>query len=347
MRFAGVMLALATGCFAATPVMHFGAGKSPEEAQHETLSKLMPPQLVAEREWRGEVRSLKIRVWADDEYRSQNVQWQHTFQEELEYANSVLAAMLGIRFDAEYRVWQRHAPGATLSEDLAALAHQDPGDGVFSVVGLTSALGLASATFDQIGYASNPGRYLVLRGYADVWEREAFDRSFPKIGKEEREDVLEARRQHKTTAVLLHELGHNLGAPHEDDPDTIMSPIYSDHSASFSVTSRSIMRATLDARLGRPSESSEGRAASAPQDAPKHPWVIVGLTAAGDATIGGQPVDPGTLDELFRRTITDDPETEVVVRIAPHVPQDAIVKLVDRAKKAGFKRVSISASAAP
>src|SRR2546425_3116593 len=105
----------------------------------------MPPLLVAGQEWHGEVRALKLRVWADDEFRAQNVQWQRTFQEELDYANSVLAPMLGVTFSAEFRVWERHAPGVTLEEDLAALAQQDPGDGVFSVVGLTSALGLASA----------------------------------------------------------------------------------------------------------------------------------------------------------------------------------------------------------
>jgi hypothetical protein len=49
--------------------------------------------------------------------------------------------MLGIRLEAEYHAWQRHAPGSSLSDAVHALAEQDAGDDVVWVVGLTSALG--------------------------------------------------------------------------------------------------------------------------------------------------------------------------------------------------------------
>lgn len=337
-------LAVLCGCFY-TPPIPFGAGKSSQDAQWESLNKLMPPMLAAEQEFHGEVRTLKLRVWADDEYRAQNVQWQHTFQEELDYANTVLGPMLGIRFDAEYKAWQRHAPGAQLEEDLDALARQDPGDGVFSVVGLTSAMGLTSATFDHIGLANISGRYMMLRGYADREEAQAFDRAFHDIDPETRKSVHEARRRHKTTGLFLHELGHNLGSPHDLESDTIMNATYSDHAASFSKNARAIMRATLDARLGRPGEPRPELAVHTA--AKKHALLVLGLTTTGEATLGGQPMDADILDELFRRTLADDRETEVVVNVTANVPNGALVHLIDRAKSAGFHRVSVGASSDP
>ena len=328
------LLAVACGCLV-TPPIKFGAGKSPDEAQQDTISKLMPPQLGSDDAETGEARTEKMRVWADDEFRAQNLQWQHTFQEELDYANSVLAPLVGIQYVAEYREWPRHAPGATLGDDLDALAQQDPGDGVFTVVGLTSSLGLTTATFEAIGMANLPGKHVMLRGYADLEERKLFDLAFPKIPREEREAVLEARRRHKTASVLLHELGHNFGAPH--DHDTIMAAIYSDKAATFDERSRSLIRATVDARLGR----APVVAVTAPQ--PRHPTLMLVVTAKGDVTLGGQSLDAATLDELLRRAFDDDASTEVVVKTEPGAPRERAMGVLGRAKAAGFSRMSIVA----
>ena len=113
-RAAIVAIALACGCFVASPVVRFGGGKSPEQAQHQVLGELIPPQLAMEPRWTGDVRTLKIRVWADDDHRAQNVHWQRVFGEQLDYANAVLAASFGIRLEAEYRSWSHHAPGGSL-----------------------------------------------------------------------------------------------------------------------------------------------------------------------------------------------------------------------------------------
>jgi len=194
---------VASGCFA-TPVIPFGGGVSSEQAQHAGLERLFPAQLTARETWKGETRVARVRVWADDEYRAQNMRWQHGFDEQLIYANAVLTPMLGVRLEAEYHAWQRHAPDARLSEDLAALVRQDAGDGVVFVIGLTSALGLVAEPFEQIGVAGVGGPYLVMRGQADAEERKAFDRAFPDIDREQRDVVLEARRRHKTAALLIH-----------------------------------------------------------------------------------------------------------------------------------------------
>jgi hypothetical protein len=250
MRAAGALLVLAitSGCFV-TPVMTFGGGKSSEQVQHEGLDRLFPAQLAATERWTGAPRVARLRVWADDEYRAQNMRWQHGFDEQLAYANAVLAPMLGIRLEAEYHAWQRHAPGAQLAEHLEALARQDAGDDVVWVVGLTSSLTLVAEPFEQIGVAMLGAPYVVVRGHADVEERKAFERAFPDIDAEQRAMVLEARCRHKTAAVLIHELAHSLGALHETGADSVMRASYTHRATSLDAHNRALMRITLDDRF--------------------------------------------------------------------------------------------------
>src|SRR5215813_7207543 len=155
-----VVVCLLHGCV--SPVMRFGEGKSATEAQHEAMSDLTPVQLATEAKWAGDIVTRTIRVWADDHYRSQNVRWQRSFDETLELANLVLTSVFGLRVVAEYHVWERHAPGSMLADDLEALAERDPGQNAFIVVGLTSSLPLVSATFDELGCASVGGRHLIV-----------------------------------------------------------------------------------------------------------------------------------------------------------------------------------------
>lgn len=246
-----VAVVLASGCLI-SPVIPIGGGKPSKQIQHEGLDKLFPVQLTAPTQWKGEVRAAKLRVWADDAYRAQNVRWQHGFDEQLDYANQVLIPMLGVRLEADYRSWERHAPDGTLADALEALAKNDPGDDVVWVLGLTSSLSLVSGTFNQLGIANLGERHLVVRGHADLEERKAFERAFPDINQDKREAVLDARRRHKTTAVLLHELAHSLGALHETEPGWIMNPIYSHLAASISDRNRDLMLLTLDDRLKPP-----------------------------------------------------------------------------------------------
>jgi hypothetical protein len=249
-----VMGAIALCACLVSPVIPIGGGKSTRQVQHEGLGKLFPAQIASQRKWTGPVRVAKLRVWADDEYRAQHMRWQHGFDEQLDYANHVLTPMLGVRLEAEYRSWEHHAPGASLTEHLEALAQHDTDDDVVWIVGLTSALSLVSETFDQLGVAFVGSRHVVLRGHADLHERKAFERGFPDIDAEQRDAVLEARRRHKTTAVLIHELAHSLYALHELERGRIMNPGYSHHATSISDRNRELMLITLEDRLKPRSE---------------------------------------------------------------------------------------------
>lgn len=321
----------------ASPVVHFGSGKSPEEAQHQRFTELMPPQLGGDGEWTGTVRVAKIRVWADDDYRAQNVEWQRKFDDELEYVNAVLTGMCGVKLAAEYHVWRHHDTSVTLDAALDALAREDPGDGAFAVVGLTSALSLVTATVEQLGLARLPGRHLVLRGYAYYAEREAFAQMFKDLRADERDALHEARRRHKTTAVFLHELGHNLGVAHETMPDTIMNAMYSDHAASFSEAARETIRASLDERLG-------GGAPARPRAAPPagaHDSLVIAVAASGETAVDGRALDAPALDELLRARFARDRDTEVVIKMAGDVPHGVVIELINRAKAAGMQHLSL------
>jgi biopolymer transport protein ExbD len=279
-------------------------------------------------------------VWADDDYRAQNLHWQQTFQRDLDDFNVAAAALFGIRFQPAYYDWDRRAaPGAKLEDGLGELATADPRPKAFAVIGLTSALDAVSEEVEFLGYANEPGRYIILRGYAPGAERAAFERAFHDLDAEERDSVLEARRRHTRTVLLLHELGHNLGAPHATAlPDDIMAPTLSLHAAAFAAPTRAMLQAAIDTRLGRESAPPGVRAEPATA---KHAQVVLRVTAGGDVLFGGQPVDLDTVAELLRQSAADDPQTEVVLQFAHGAPPAVIAGIADRAKAAKLTRVSV------
>lgn len=339
MKWLLVSMVVWVGCM--TPVMTFGGGKSKTEAQHHVLSThFMPAQLAIEGPWRGPVKDAKIRVYATDAYRTQNRDWRGAFGEALEYANAVLAANFGVRLVADFREWNHHAPGNSLADDLEELRQLDPGDDVLAVIGLTSALSIVSGSFDQLGSANMPGMHMMIRGYADIEERRAFSEAFPDLPAEERENAHEARRRHKMTAVLLHELGHNLGVGHETTNDTLMNASYSEHAASFTSEAHATMQRALDERLGReapPAGADElSGAQQAAASAPARTKLYVHVSASS-VLIDGRPRDAGEQDVLFSTQVARDPDTEVVIEKDAGVPKRRVLEVVQRAGAAGLK----------
>lgn len=181
-----------------------------------------------------------------------------------------------------------------------------------------------------------PGKHIMLRGYADGSERQAFDRAFKELTPKDRDYLYMSRRRHKTTAVLLHELGHNLGVTHEALPDTIMNATYSHKASSFTPEARDTMLATTDQRLQRAPTMRVKATTTA------HPTLIVRVDAAGRPSIGGNVIDEATLDELLRMSAADDRDTEVVVKAAKNAPQASVRLVLEHAKAAGLHRMAIA-----
>jgi len=332
-------------CSCISPVMKFGEGKSAKQAQHDTLNEFIPSTLDTSRAYGGAVRNAKVIVYADDEYRAQNLHWEQTFGDQLDRANAVLEPQFGLHLVADYHVWNHHAPGHALDEDLDDLRALDDGRSTFAVIGLTSSLGLVSATFELLGVATIGGNHVMLRGFADLEERKEFERVFPDLSPDERARAYETRRRHKTAAILLHELGHNLGMNHEEVEDTLMSPRYSDHSTGFSVPAHATIQKTLDQRLGGVRQEAPAPATATtdppvPDPATVHRKLVIHVTAT-QILIDGRPRDQSDLSIAFSGEAALDPETEVVVQKDKGVATARVTDIVDRAKAAGMKRVSI------
>jgi matrixin len=332
---------LASACLI-TPVMTFGEGKTASQSQHDLAAEhVAPSSFERSHDWDGRISRVRIRVWADDAYRAQNLHWQQTFEDSLEHANEVLGGMFGVQLVAEFRSWSRAAPGATLEDSLQALAELDPGDEVRTVVGLTSSLGIVAASFEKLGVAEVGGHHMILRGYADLEERKTFDRLFTELRQEERELLYQARRRHKTTGVLLHELGHNLGAEHVPDEDTLMHDTYSEHATTFDPRSRGVILAGFDHWLHRAQPAATDPAANAAPAA--RPFaraatqLVIDLDATGKATANGAPLDSAQLDALFAGP---DRPGEVVLRYGKTTPPEARNAVIGRAQAAGV-RVSL------
>lgn len=336
------------GCI--SPVMHFGSGKSAHEAQHDTLAEFTPPRLSTDGNWRGPIKDARIRVYADDEYRAQNIHWQKIFDQQLEYANAVLGPQFGVRLVADYREWNHHAPANGLPDDIEELRALDAGADVLSVVGLTSSLTLASATFDLLGLATLGGHHIMLRGYADLEERKSFALAFPDLAPDERDNALEARRRHKLASVLLHELGHNLDAPHETG-ETLMNATYSEHASAFSTEAHDIIQRSFDQRLGREAAAPAALATTAPSSAPApapapaapavHKVVQVHVSAKQTTVDGEAMYDDGQFTMKLIATSGNDKDTEVVFHKDKAVPEARLDELVDRAKRVGLTKLTI------
>jgi biopolymer transport protein ExbD len=350
MKFWALVCVVWGGCV--SPVMHFGAGKTAKEAQHDTMAEFGPARLGTDEHWKGEIATKKVRVWADNQYRTQNIHWQETFEESLDLTNSIISELLGVRLVPDYAVWDRDVPGATLMDSIKALQEQDPGDDVFVVIGLTSSLPLVSATFDELGLAMVDGRHLMVRGYADLEERKMYANAFPDLRREERELALDQLRRHKTAVVLLHELGHIFGVRHETDVASIMSSTYSNRAALFSDDARTTMLRSVDERLHRVSTTpvmASARPVVAPVAAPvvekptpvvlvHHDPVVIRVTKKRETIVKGVSLSAAELTAQLEAVYSDDPTTKIIINEDRHVPTGFMSELIERLNEVGFER---------
>jgi biopolymer transport protein ExbD len=70
---------------------------------------------------------------------------------------------------------------------------------------------------------------------------------------------------------------------------------------------------------------------------------VVNIDDAGQYLVSGHALDRATLDGRLHQCLTDDPDTEIVVKAAKHAPRAAVIDLLDRAKAAGLQRFSVAA----
>lgn len=196
------------------------------------------------------IRTLRMRVYATPRYAVATLDWQRQFAGVVLDVNPTLRADFGVELEVvEHRTFADAGSEDSLPELLHGLALLDPGHDVDWVVALVTAVpGLAESP-DEIGLAATPGKHLVLRAMSDPDEFDAIERGFPDLPRAEREKLHAARKRHKAAIVLLHELGHTLGIPHEKANDALMNPYYSHRASDFSAEAVRIGNAELARRL--------------------------------------------------------------------------------------------------
>jgi hypothetical protein len=206
--------------------------KNEQELQREAVQQLAPAPLVARR-WAtrppGESpRVLRLRIYADGDYRSAGANWQDRVRGLVAELNQLLTPAFAVRFEAEaFRRWDRPPGSGALPALLDELEAMDRGDDVDWVVGLVSALPVVSQSFHDLGVARSPGRHLLVRGVSSIAELEQLRQAFPTLQNAEREALYSRRKSHKERAIFLHEWAHTLGLGHTDRGTHIMSPGYS------------------------------------------------------------------------------------------------------------------------
>jgi hypothetical protein len=250
-----VLLAAGSGCAAATDEVR-GSARQP-----------FPMLLTARSAWTESVRTAKVRVWADQAYRAQHPQWKEELDDDVAYANRVLAPMLGVALTPEYRAWEHRAQGGELAAEIAALAKIDPGDDAVWVIGVTAGPAEDATSFEQLGTAQQA--HVIVRGCTEADQRALLDRAFPAATADERAHAALARRRHQTTAALLHALAHTLGAQHEPVAGGMLNANYSPAmQAVLTESSRGRMLQALDERLGAAEQYREAENLLTRGDAP-------------------------------------------------------------------------------
>jgi Flp pilus assembly protein TadD len=223
------------------------------QRQQERAARFEPaPLLAPSRMGGGQGATVRIRFYADDDYRSSGGggRWQDRLRVTLAALNQVVEPSFGVRFEGEsFRRWPRQGPGGAVQAMLAELEQLDPGPDVDWVVGLVSPLPLVSMSFHDLGCARVLGRHFVLRGMTSISELQDFNRIFPALDKEAREALYSRRKTHKEISIFLHEWAHTLGAMHVQDATRIMGPSYSNRTSTFSLEDASLIAAGLEARL--------------------------------------------------------------------------------------------------
>jgi hypothetical protein len=298
-------------------------------------------------------RRLRLRVHADDDYRSQNLNWR-THVDKLAARASEQLSSYNVAFAvSEARDWPRRS-ARDLEDDLAALRTHDSGEGVDLVVGLVTALPTFTSSVHHLGMADVLGKHLVLRGTDDAVEFDALTTSGLMLSREEKTELYYERKRHRQASVFIHEVGHTVGAMHSDAPDELMRPVYNVKAAEFSVGNAVIMQLRLahrevesDAsrRAWHESLVAELRRRSKPSDDERRmmEWLTASLAAMPTATEASAPETPETPAQV---------STEPSEKAKPAVPakgaSNEAVTLVEESNvqcpMLGMQRVDVKTS---
>ncbi|MEO0460985.1 MAG: matrixin family metalloprotease [Myxococcota bacterium] len=172
---------------------------------------------------------IRVRVYVDDNFRREVFGWPQEIRQIVREASAAFEKQ-GVRLELDaIHEWSHQTEGALVT-DLEALSTKDRGIGVDIVVAFVGAQTIHSDSMHQYGFASIGGKHAVIRNLHIQVSREQVSATHLPWNVT---DEMVARVRHKRRSVLLHEIGHTLGATHSRDPHDFMHPMYRRHQTSF------------------------------------------------------------------------------------------------------------------
>ncbi len=233
-----------------------GLGCTPKVFEESSGAKLArtlePTELEATPTQGGAIGTARVRVYVDDGYKAQSPDTSTKIRLLFQRTNRVLEPTTGLRLEVvDIRPWTAGGDGIDLQRSLDDLAALDPATDVDFVFGMLDALNRASTDLHELGRAQILGRHAVVRGLADAVEVAALDKRMRTLSADDRQALFSRRKRHKEEAILLHEVGHLLGAPHVTGAADLMSPSYGHHQKGFARDMADFMRQVARARMER------------------------------------------------------------------------------------------------
>ena len=118
-----------------TPPITIGKKVDQKKLQRRELAQITPAPLESTRPWKGEPRRLKVRVYLDEDFRSQTIRWKQQIEEQFDDANQFLEPALGIRLEVvAYKPWAQRSASESMETLVRALEAHDQADDVAWVV---------------------------------------------------------------------------------------------------------------------------------------------------------------------------------------------------------------------
>lgn len=191
------------------------------------------------------VHVARVRLYADLDHRAQVLQWERAIARRLERASAILEPSIGLRLElAEALHWDRRG-AEDLEQVLRELEERDPAVEVELVVGLVDTPPAATDSFVELALARPLGHHLVLRTLDRGRQREALRAAHPNLDAAALDALADEHHRHRSTVLLLHGLGHALGAPHVTEPGRLLRARYDAQLSSYGEATASVLRAVL------------------------------------------------------------------------------------------------------
>jgi hypothetical protein len=230
----------------------FDSWKLPVTRERDAAKTLAPGELDLEPLGRFDTppRAVRVRVYADRDYRGGVLRWREKMRAQIERINHVVEPVFNVRFEIEsLREWNETHVGVDLGPLLVELEALDGARDVDWVVGLVTPFHGLATSIHQIGFARLAARSFVMRATDDEEEGRALERAFAMLPGAEREKLYGDRKAHKEVVIFLHEWAHTMGALHLEERTMIMNPAYDPKQAAFSDFEKRLVGLVLDARL--------------------------------------------------------------------------------------------------